>query len=171
MRKLKKVFLVIRGNIIKLYRHVSTDKYMAMYTKYLKDMGICLKGTPKYIDPSCYFDGIDYSLIELGKDVVISREVMLLTHDYSISRGFQAIGKYTKEVRNIQGIKIGENSFIGARASLLPGTVIGNNCIIGAGAVVKGDIPDGSIVVGNPAKIIARTDEWAIKKYEKMTVE
>lgn len=101
--------------------------------------------------------------------MVISREVLLLTHDYSITRGFQAIGKYKGEVREVLPINIGNNSFIGARATLLPGTTIGKNCIVGAGAVVKGKIPSNSIVVGNPAKVIGNTVEWAEKKMTNIT--
>ena len=39
----------------------------------------------------------------------------------------------------------------------MPGTEIGNNCVIGAGSVVRGKIPDESVVMGNPAKIIMKT--------------
>ena len=53
---------------------------------------------------------------------------------------------------------LGKDSFIGAGAILLPGTTIGCNCIIGAGAVVKGLVPDYSIVAGNPAKVIVKTN-------------
>ena len=49
----------------------------------------------------------------------------------------------------IKPIIVGKNSFIGARVTLLPGTEIGENCIIGAGSVVKGKIPNNSIVIGN----------------------
>lgn len=58
-----------------------------------------------------------------------------------------------------KSVYIDDWSFIGAGAIILPGIKIGKYCIIGAGAVVKGDIPDYSIVIGNPAKIIKRTDE------------
>lgn len=64
-------------------------------------------------------------------------------------------------------ITIGSNCFIGARATLLPGTTIGKNCIIGACSVVKGNIPDDSIVVGNPARIIKNTKEWTKEILEK----
>lgn len=57
-------------------------------------------------------------------------------------------------VKPIAYVKIGDNTFVGAGAIILPKTTIGNFCIIGAGAVVKGNIPDYSVVVGNPAKII-----------------
>lgn len=50
--------------------------------------------------------------------------------------------------------KIGRGSFIGAGAIITPGCSIGNNSIIGAGAVVTKDVPEHSIVVGNPARVI-----------------
>lgn len=46
------------------------------------------------------------------------------------------------------------NASIGANATLLPGVVIGRNAMVGAGSVVVADVPDGVVVVGNPAKII-----------------
>lgn len=44
--------------------------------------------------------------------------------------------------------------------------MIGKNSIVGAGAVVKGEFPDNSIIAGNPAHVIANTIEWAEKKIE-----
>lgn len=51
-------------------------------------------------------------------------------------------------------ITIGGNCWIGAKVTVLAGVIIGNNCIIGAGSVVTKSIPDNSIAVGNPARII-----------------
>jgi len=48
---------------------------------------------------------------------------------------------------------------IGANATLLPGVIIGRNALVGAGAVVVGDVPDGKVVVGNPARIIKDVSE------------
>ncbi|MCV5245276.1 N-acetyltransferase, partial [Escherichia coli] len=48
---------------------------------------------------------------------------------------------------------------IGANATILPGIIIGENSIIGAGSVVTKDIPDNVIVAGNPAKIIRPVDD------------
>lgn len=66
----------------------------------------------------------------------------------------------------LRDICVEDNCFIGARVTLLPGTHIGKNSLIGAGAVVKGNIPEGSIVIGNPARVIGKTDEWLQKKAE-----
>jgi galactoside O-acetyltransferase len=65
----------------------------------------------------------------------------------------------------LKEIHIGNDCFIGARSFILPGVTIGNNCIVGAGSVVSGNIPDNSLVVGNPATIICKTTSWAEKKY------
>lgn len=50
-------------------------------------------------------------------------------------------------------IWIGDNVWIGAGAIVLPGCKIGNNCVVAAGAVVCGDVPDNVMVAGVPAKI------------------
>jgi acetyltransferase-like isoleucine patch superfamily enzyme len=176
MRILKKVSLkfsalFVRGPISKLINFVSASSFMKRNIKYLRRCGIIIVGTPNYISPDVYFDGHDYSKITLMDGCVLSKEVFLLTHDYSIARGIEALhGKdweKSKTPHFLKEIYVGENSFIGARTMLLPGTHVGKNCIIGAGSVVKGTIPDNSIVVGNPAKVIAKTDEWAQKHMEK----
>lgn len=55
----------------------------------------------------------------------------------------------------LHGCKIGDNSLIGMGAIVLNGAVIGKNCIIGAGALITQNtiIPDGSLVIGNPGKV------------------
>jgi acetyltransferase-like isoleucine patch superfamily enzyme len=162
INKIKKIFLKIMGFLVKMLVYINGNLYMKFFSKYLKILGIKINGKPKFIAGSVYFDGKDYGEINLGDNIVISKEVMFLTHDYSISRGLQAIGKLEdKEAYFLRGISIGDNCFIGARVSILPGTIIGNNVIIGACSVVKGEIPDNSIVVGNPCKIIGKTTEWA----------
>ncbi len=51
-------------------------------------------------------------------------------------------------------ITVGDNVWIGAGVSVLPGVTIGDNCVIGAGSVVVRDIPPYSLAVGNPCKVI-----------------
>ena len=166
---MKKAFFKIFG---KLYNVLMPHRYMNSYVKYLEKLGININGMPNYISSDAYFDSHDYTKITVDNGVVISREVMLLTHDYSIARGFIALndGEITWDASNtphfLGDIVIGENSFIGARSSLLPNTYIGKNCIIGACSVVKGVIPDNSIVVGNPAKVVGNTINWAKKHAE-----
>ena len=60
----------------------------------------------------------------------------------------------------VHGCTIGDNSLIGMGAIVLNGAVIGRNCLIGAGALVKErmEIPDNSLVVGSPARVIREID-------------
>lgn len=53
-------------------------------------------------------------------------------------------------------VTIGDNCWIGGDVTILPGVTIGNNCTIGAGSVVTRDIPDNSVAVGNPARVIKK---------------
>jgi carbonic anhydrase/acetyltransferase-like protein (isoleucine patch superfamily) len=61
----------------------------------------------------------------------------------------------------IHGCKVGSHTLIGMGAIVLNGAVIGSHCVIGAGSLVTGGtvIPDGSVVVGSPAKVISAVSE------------
>ena len=65
----------------------------------------------------------------------------------------------------LHGCTIGENSLIGMGATVLNGAVIGKNCLIGAGALVTEGkvIPEGTLVVGAPAKVVRELDDAAIE--------
>jgi len=58
-----------------------------------------------------------------------------------------------------QGITVRSGASIGANATILPGIIIGNNALVGAGAVVTKDVPENAVVVGNPAKVIRYIDK------------
>ncbi|WP_299196451.1 gamma carbonic anhydrase family protein [uncultured Tateyamaria sp.] len=65
----------------------------------------------------------------------------------------------------LHGCTIGENSLIGMGATVLNGAKIGKNCLIGAGALITEGkvIPDGSLVMGVPGKVVRELDEQAIQ--------
>lgn len=98
-------------------------------------------------------------LISMGDNVTIS-DARLLTHDGSTKKflGYSRVGN----------IKIGSNVFVGAGAIILPGVKIGNNVIVGAGTVVTKDIPDDSLVVGNPARVIKSVTDYIEENKEHM---
>jgi acetyltransferase-like isoleucine patch superfamily enzyme len=79
--------------------------------------------------------------IHIGAYCVIDHQAVVLTHD--MTRGIYL------------DTKIGNNTTIGARAIIMPGVTIGDNCVIEPGSVVTRDIPDGTRVIGNPAKVMA----------------
>ena len=103
------------------------------------------------IQPGVIFDISHCWLITIGDNVTIAPQAYLLAHDASTKQ----ICSYTK----VSGITVENNVFIGARALILPGVTIGENSIIAAQSVVTKDIPENSVVAGNPARIISkRTD-------------
>ncbi|SNR52460.1 gamma carbonic anhydrase family protein [Puniceibacterium sediminis] len=69
----------------------------------------------------------------------------------------------------LHGCTIGENSLIGMGATILNGAKIGKNCLIGAGSLITEGkvIPDGSLVMGVPGKVIRPLDEAAIEALRK----
>jgi acetyltransferase-like isoleucine patch superfamily enzyme len=79
--------------------------------------------------------------------------IRLMGRDYMNAHHTQRIG-YVKGA-----VTIGDYSFIGAGAIILPGVTIGKGCIIGAGAIVNSNIPDFSIAVGTPAKVVGSVIE------------
>lgn len=99
-------------------------------------------------------------LITIGDDVTLAPRVHILAHDASTKR---ALG-YTR----IGTVNIGNNVFVGASATILPGVDIGNNVVIGAGSVVSRDIPDNSVAVGSPANVICTYDEFVNRKESEM---
>jgi acetyltransferase-like isoleucine patch superfamily enzyme len=64
-----------------------------------------------------------------------------------------------KAKEQLKGASIKRRAKIGANATLLPGVVIGENALVGAGAVVVADVPPNAVVVGNPARVIKSVDE------------
>jgi acetyltransferase-like isoleucine patch superfamily enzyme len=100
-------------------------------------------------------------LIELGDNVVIAKKTKLITHEGAVT----VFHRENPHLDLFGRITIGNNTFIGMNCIILPKTKIGNNCIIGAGAVVRGNIPDNSVVIGNPAKVIMSTEQYRQKVF------
>ncbi len=69
----------------------------------------------------------------------------------------------------LHGCTLGENTLIGMGATILNGARIGRNCLIGAGALIPEgkEIPDGSLVMGMPGKVMRQLDEQAIEGLRK----
>lgn len=135
-----------------------TRMYQKLNYYYLKKSGVKLYGSI----PSIQLDSsIDLSgQLSIGDNVTISKSVIILTHDYSVTKALISSGKKIDSgVAVIKPVTIGNNVFIGAGSIILCGSQIGNNVIIGAGTVVRGKIPDNVVVTGNPCKIIRSIQE------------
>lgn len=99
-------------------------------------------------------------LIEIGNNVTFAPQAYLLAHDASTKRYLN----YTK----IAKLKIEDNAFIGARALIMPGVTIGKNAIVAVGSVVTKSVPENTIVGGNPARVLAKTDEYINRHKQNM---
>lgn len=138
---------------IGLLVYVDSKLYMKFYSILLHSTGIKINGKLRFIAKSVKFD--DFDKIELGDRLVVSSNVIFLTHDYSFTTALISIKEKPETDIGILGkISVGNNVFIGMNSLLLPGTKIGNNVIIGAGSVVRGTIPNNCVVSGNPAKVV-----------------
>jgi len=148
--------------ILRFVDAVMPRLYMRFYLPVLRLYGVRIYGTPRYISTKVKFD--DFDQVELHDRVVISEDVTLLTHDYSLTTGLISIDKApVTDMAFIKPIVIRKNVFIGMNSLILPGTIINENVIIGAGSVVRGTIPKDSIVIGNPASRVASLAEVSTK--------
>jgi acetyltransferase-like isoleucine patch superfamily enzyme len=95
-------------------------------------------------------------LITIGNNVFITSQVQLITHD----GGTLPFRKDIPDLEWTAPITIGNDVFIGYRATIMPGVSIGDRCVIGACAVVTRSVPSNSVVAGNPAKVIKTADEY-----------
>ena len=91
--------------------------------------------------------------IEIGDNTAIASNVTITDIDHPYQDIYMPVERQPLKVKPV---KIGRDCKIYNNAVILQGTVIGNHCVVGANSVVKGEIPDYSIVVGCPARIIKR---------------
>lgn len=143
-RQLKKVF-------VKPYLFV-VDKFS--HEAYARKIGL-------NFGRDCHFYGnISWGtepwIITLGDKVHVTAECRFVTHDGAtlLFRDVEPTLELTRP------ITIGNEVYIGTRSIIMGGVHIGNRVIIGAGSVVTHDIPDNSVAVGVPAKVIKTADEY-----------
>jgi len=90
----------------------------------------------------------EFSIVE--DEAWIGPNVVLTNAKYPLSPGVKD---------QLAGPVVRKGAKIGANATLLPGVVIGENALVGAGSVVVHDVPAGAVVAGNPAKVIRQISE------------
>ena len=144
--------------------------YRALYRKimlrrnpvaYAKKIGVNVKGRLYLYGSPAW--GSEPWLITLGDNVHITGGVKFLTHD----GGTLLFRDRVPDLEITKPITVGDNVYFGNNVIVLPGVTIGSNVVIGAGAVVSHDIPDNSVAVGVPARVIKTADEY----FEKIQKE
>ncbi|KAK5171055.1 uncharacterized protein LTR77_004199 [Saxophila tyrrhenica] len=115
-------------------------------------------GNDTIISMECYLQ--DGGGVFIGNRVVIGARVQLLTSTTSVDARVRAggDGPGTRVTVKSGSIWVGDDTFIGAGAIVLPYVRIGNGAVVGAGSVVTRDVPDNTVVAGNPAKHIRTID-------------
>lgn len=147
---IRKIILFVRKHIMKIDDRSQLEVAIENGLTIGKDchiMGECI------IDPGHCF------LITIGDRVTLAPRVHILAHDASTKRilGYTVIGK----------VVIGNDVFIGAGTIILPNVTIGDKVIIGAGSVVTHSIPNNSVAVGNPARVIGTYDAYVQKRKDQ----
>ena len=105
---------------------------------------------------------LDVAKVSIGNNVLIAPNVSIYTAGHPLH----------PEVRNTGyeygiPVTIGDNVWIGGNSIILPGVTIGSNSVVAAGSVVTKDVPEWTVVAGNPARVIRKITEEDKKYYYK----
>lgn len=134
----------------------------SIYIAHLRSLGMLVgEDTVIYSPKHCIIDETRPWMIEIGRNVSITEGVTILTHgyDWSVFKGL-----YGDVLGSAGRVKIGDNVFIGMNSTILKGVTIGNNVVIGANSLINKDIPDNSVVVGNPQRVVCDIDSYLEKR-------
>lgn len=129
---------------------VEVDKSVRIFLPFYTNFGRFTRfGKNVFVNFNCTF--LDRGGITIDDNVLIAPNVNIVTESHPENPDHR---------HNVYGraIHIKRGAWIGASATILPGVTIGENAIIGAGSVVTKDVPDNTIVVGNPAKPVREID-------------
>lgn len=148
-RKKGKTGIVIRYVLLKSIIPSIGDNVAVYEDVYIKNIDKLTIGRNVSIHPMSYLDAAGG--IEIGNDVSIAHGVTVMSssHEYM---GDDVPIKYQRI--NLKKTTIGNNVWIGAKATILFGVTIGDGCVIGANSLVNKDIPAKTVAGGIPAKKI-----------------
>lgn len=132
--------------------------------KYAKWIGVNIGNNPHFYGTTSW--GTEPWLITMGDNVHITGGCKFINHD----GGTLIFRDKIPDLEITKPIVIGNNVYIGEDTMILMGVHIGNNVVIGARSVVTKNIPDNSVAVGIPAKVIKSTDEY-LEKLQKESLK
>lgn len=118
----------------------------------VKDNAKLLVGDGTYFTSDMHIEVVNE--ISIGNNCAISWGVTMIDGDHH-----QVISS-NHNSNYVGNIKIGNHVWIGCNCTILRNTTIGDNCIVAAGSVVKGDFPPGSMIAGNPARVVKENVNW-----------
>ena len=133
--------------------------------KFARYIGVTIGEHCRLIHPTFGTFGSEPYLVKVGNDVTIAKGVQFITHDGSL----ELFRKKEPLVELFSPINIGNNVFVGVNSVLLPGVIIEDNVIVGAGSIVKGVLKSNGVYAGVPAKYICSLDEFYEKNKDKYT--
>ena len=121
------------------------------------------------IGNNCFFS---YNMSLLAFDDIVIADGVLFASNVLVTSENHGIDPesnlyYMDQELSGGAVHIGEGSWIGEKAIILPGVSIGKKCVVGAGSIVTKTIPDFSIAVGNPAHVIKRYN-FDLHQWEKV---
>ncbi|WP_407414666.1 sugar O-acetyltransferase [Methanobrevibacter sp.] len=96
---------------------------------------------------------LDIKEVYIGDNVMIGPNTLITTVNHPLSPKGRR-----KHLAKATEIHIGNDVWLGGNVTVLPGVTIGNNVVVGAGAVVTKDIPDNSLALGVPARVVKKID-------------
>lgn len=104
-------------------------------------------GDDVFINAGCCFDGSDS--VYIGDRVQLAYQVTLITGGHEIGSQDSRAGTHVP-----RPVSIGAGTWIGARATILPGVTVGEGAVVAAGALVTRDVPAHTLVAGVPARVV-----------------
>ena len=182
---LKKYVWALRALIYKpFFKHIGVMSYIGKpcFIEGCKRISI---GSKTRIFPGIRIEAIGDGTVSIGNNCAIEQNVHIISLNKNLEIGNNTTLSANVFISNVDHVydditksvmdqplavkytSIGEGSFIGFGASILPGTVIGKHCIVGSNSVVKGVFPDYCVIAGIPGKVVKTYDlekkQW-IKK-------
>ena len=147
--------LKLRSKILRswiLHKSAFSSINSSWVVKLQRSRGVTI-GKNCHFSPYILIDLIYPKMISIGDNVTIGSNVMIFAHYNPTANKFLKENGYPREVK---GVTIGDGAVIGPGSIITMGTKFGKNSIIGAGSVVSKIIPDSSVALGNPARIIKK---------------
>ena len=143
--------LVLRYVLLKTLARAVGDNVAVYPDAYILNPNNLVLGDNVSIQPFCYLECGNSGGIIIGNDVSLAHNVSIIATSHTFSNPDLPIRDQTVIERQVV---IGNDVWIGAKATVLCGRRIGNHCVVGAGSVVTKDVEDGHVVAGVPARSI-----------------